>query len=228
MSLLILFNDELKGFYKSKAMIALWVGLPVFSTLFTLLYQLLEPGAPGTFFSLLSALLVSTLGGYLSSLLLVTTIVNEKNQHVYELFLVRPVKRRNLLLAKFLAVYICVTIASLLAVGLGLLIDYFTGGLPPDLVLANIFHNLAISFSMIALSCAAGILIGVVAPSVLLGVIGVLYGGNQLLAVPLLTSMFGDISGMPILGVVIPTVFSVIASIALLLIAIRIFNRKQF
>ncbi len=228
MSLLLLFKDEMKGFYKSKAMIALWIGLPVFSTLFTLVTHLLEPGAPGTFFSLLSALLVSTLGGYLSSLLLATTIINEKNRNVYDLFLVRPVKRRNLLLAKFLTVYICVAIASLLAVGLGLLIDYFTGGLPPDLVLDNVFHNLAISLSMIALSCAAGILIGVVAPSVLIGVIMMLYGGNTLLVVPLLTSMFGGIADMPILGIVIPTVFSVIVSIVLLLIAIRVFNRKQF
>jgi ABC-type transport system involved in multi-copper enzyme maturation permease subunit len=209
-------------------MIALWIGLPALSILFTFAMPFLEPGAPETFFSLLSALLVSTLGGYLSSLLLVTTIVNEKNQHVYDLFLVRPVKRRNLLLAKFLAVYICVAVASLLAVGLGLLIDYVTGGLPPDLILVNIFHNLVISLSMIALSCAAGILVGVMASSVLLGVIGMLYGGNTLLVVPLLASIFGGMSGMPILGIVIPIVFSIIASIVLLIMAIYAFNRKQF
>ena len=52
-----------------------------------------------------------------------TVTCNERNRHVYELFLVRPVKRRELLLAKGLAVYSCVAVACLVSVIVGLVAD---------------------------------------------------------------------------------------------------------
>jgi len=103
LSLRLLFLDELKGYAKSKVMIVLWFGLPLLS----LLIYFLQPDTEGLPISFLVGLLVSSIGGTLSGIMLSTSIVSEKNRHVYELFLIRPVKRSSLLLAKFL-LSICV------------------------------------------------------------------------------------------------------------------------
>jgi ABC-2 type transport system permease protein len=108
MSFRILFFDELKGFYKSKVMLILWFGLPFL----TLLIHFINPDLEGLPVSSLVALLISSVGGTLSAALLSTSITNEKSHHVYDLFLVRPVKRYSILLAKYLAVYLCLIIAT--------------------------------------------------------------------------------------------------------------------
>ena len=40
MSLALLFTDELKGYYKSKVMIILWIGMPALTLLIRLLFSL--------------------------------------------------------------------------------------------------------------------------------------------------------------------------------------------
>ena len=220
MSFLLLLKDELLGFYKSKVMIFLWIGLPMLALLFHLWAPNTGPQLP---FTVISALLVSSIGGTLASAMLAVTIINEKTSHVYDLFLIRPLKRWNIVLSKFFAVYLCLVIASTLALLLGIAIDTFNTGVLSGVVLNSALQSLALSLSMIMISSAVGVLIGVGSPSVLVGVILVIYGGNQISVIPLLPN---------VLTVPYPSFITVLSGVVisciLLGIAIFVFNRKQF
>ena len=185
MSLTLLFFDELKGFAKSKVMIILWFGLP----LLAFLIHFLQPDAEGIPVSYLVGILISSIGGTLSSIMLSTSIVSEKNRHVYELFLVRPVKRGSLLLAKFLAVYLCLIIAVIISLIVGLLIDAFTIGLNENL-LNSTLDSLIISISSMAITCSIGMFFGVVVSSVPVAAILSVYLGSQLSAIIILPTFF--------------------------------------
>ncbi len=221
MQMALLFVDELRGFYKSKVMIFLWVGLP----LIALLFRFVSAGTSGQEipFTLVSSIVVSSLAGTLASVMLAVFIVNEKNRHVYDLFLIRPLKRRDIILAKFFAVYTCVAIAAFIAVLAGIVTDYATTGTLTSTALTDAGQSLAASLSMIAVSCAAGTLIGVASPSVLVGAILVIYGGNQISVIPLIPT---------ILNLPEATVFTIVIAGAvaagLLAAAVALFNRKQF
>jgi len=216
-SLPLLFKDELNGFYRSKVMIALWIGLPVLGIFF----YLLSPDTEGIPVSSFIALVVSALGGTLASAMLVVTIINEKERKVYELFVIRPIRRRNIILAKFLAVLLCVVVAAMLSITLGVLVDMArTGSLPPQL-LDGLWDSFLITVSMVSVSCAASVLIGVLAPSVLVGIILVLYGSNQLASAVALPALLGV--GTPLTALALSLVLT-----ALLLVgAVALFERKQ-
>ena len=221
MKLPLLFADELKGFYKSKVMIFLWVGLPVIAILFRFV-QVSSTGQAIPF-TVISALVVSSLAGTLAAVMLAVSIINEKNRHVYELFLIRPLKRRDIILAKFLSVYTCVAIASFLAVLVGLATDYATTGTLAAAALNNLGQSLAISLSMVAVACAAGVLIGVASPSVLVGAILVIYGGNQISVIPLVPTLLN----LPEAALFTVGLAAVVA-IVLLAAAAALFDTKQF
>ena len=216
MSLPLLFVDELRGFYKSKVMLFLWVGMPVLG----LLVHLLAQGEQEMPVSVLTAILVSTISGTLASAMLVVSILNERERHVFDLFVVRPVKRRDLLLAKFFAVYVCVVTAAVIAVGVGASIDYVDASMPMDLVLKGVGESLVMSFAMLAVTASAGVLIGIAASSMLVGVILVIYGGNQMSAV---VGLLGFYIGNDALTISLGMVIAVV----LLAISIRLFDRKQ-
>lgn len=220
MSFLLLFKDELHGFYKSKVMVFLWIGLPAVAILFHLWAPNTGPQLP---YTMLSALLVSSIGGTLASAMLAVTIINEKTSHVYDLFLIRPLKRWTIVLSKFFAVYLCLVIASILALLFSIVIDTFSTGLPSGIVLNSAVQSFALSLSMIMVSSAAGVLIGVGSPSVLVGVILVIYGGNQISVMPLLPSILT----IPY-STVITILIGVVISCILLAGAIYSFNKKQF
>jgi ABC-2 type transport system permease protein len=76
---------------------------------------------------------------------------------------------------------------------------------------------------MIAVSCGAGVLIGVISPSVLVGAILVIYGGNQISVVPLIPELLGlpDAAAYTI-------ALALAFAAALLVLAAELFNRKQF
>jgi ABC-2 type transport system permease protein len=221
MKLPLLFADELRGFYKSKVMIFLWVGLP----LIAILFRFVQVSTTGQAipFTVISALVVSSLGGTLAAVMLAVSIINEKNHHVYELFLIRPLKRRDIILAKFLSVYTCVAIASFLAVLVGVATDFATAGALPPTVLNDAAQSLAISLSMVAVSCAAGVLIGVASPSVLVGAILVIYGGNQISVIPLVPTLLG-IANADLFTIGLAAVVAA----GLLAAAVTLFERKQF
>jgi len=217
----LLFVDELRGFYKSKVMIFLWIGLPIIS----LLFRFISAGSSeqNISFTLISALIVSSIGGTLASVMLAVFIINEKNRHIYDLFLIRPLKRRDIILAKFFSVYTCVAIASSIAILAGIITDYFTTGSLSTSVLSNAGQSLVTSLSMIAVSCAAGVLIGIASPTVLVGAILVIYGGNQISVIPLIPTL---------LNIQEATIFTILLAGAvasgLLFAAIAMFENKQF
>lgn len=220
MSLKLLFFDELIGYAKSKVMIVLWVGLP----LLAFVIQFINPNnLEGMPVSYLVALVVSSIGGTLSSIMLSTTIVSEKNRHVYELFLMRPVRRSSLILAKYLAVYLCLVIAVSISLGVGLIIDSISGDLSGNF-LDSTFESLIIGISSMSITCSIGIFFGVVISSVPVAAILSVYLGSQLSSIIILPTFFIQ-SLNPIylalsLGIIIT---GVVMSINVVL-----FSRQQF
>lgn len=219
MSLLLLFLDELKGFAKSKVMIILWFGLPALA----ILIHFIRPETEDYPITSLVTIVVSSIGSTLSSIMLSTSIVNEKNNHVYELFLVRPVKRYSLLISKFLAVYLCLVIAVGLSLLVGLVIDGITVGIPEDF-LDLIFDPLSISLSSMAITSSIGIFFGVLVSSVAAAAILSVYLGSQLSSIILLPTFFSETLDPVFFALTI----GISATIAIMMINIVIFSRKQF
>jgi len=217
MSFWLLFKDELNGFYRSRVMLALWVGLPAMAVLLYFLVDDIE-GMPVTVFT---GLLVSSIGSLLTSVLIVVNILNEKEKKVYDLFLIRPIRRENLLLAKFSAVFLCVIVASFIAITLAAVLDSTTKGLDVQGILSDMKDSLLITVSIMAINCSAGVLIGVFAPNMLVGILLVLFGANQLSSLVLLPMITGW-GEMWMAGAV-----SLAISIALLLGASVLFRHKE-
>jgi len=219
LSLRLLFLDELKGYAKSKVMIVLWFGLPLLS----LLIYFLQPDTEGVPISFLVGLLVSSIGGTLSGIMLSTSIVSEKNRHVYDLFLIRPVRRSSLLLAKYFTVYMCLVVAVVISLIFGLIIDEFTVGLS-EYFLNETFESLIISMSSMAITCSIGIFFGVLVSSVPVAAILSVYLGSQLSSIILLPTFFIVTLNPVILALTLGiSITSVIMSINMYL-----FSRQQF
>ena len=155
--------------------------------------------------------------------MLAVFIINEKNRHVYDLFLIRPLKRHDILLAKFFAVYVCVAIASGIAILVGMVVDFATAGVFSTAALTDVGTSFATSLSMIGVSCGAGVLIGVVSPSVLVGAILVIYGGNQASVIPILPAIL-NLEYASVIAILL----AVIIATVLIAGAVAIFNKKQF
>jgi ABC-2 type transport system permease protein len=217
MSLWLLFRDELNGFYRSKVMLALWVGLPAMAVLLYFLVDDIE-GMPITVFT---GLLVSSIGGLLTSVLIVVNILNEREKKVYDLFIIRPIRRENLLLAKFGAVFLCVMVASFIAITLAAVLDSATEGYNVQEILSSMKDSLLITVSIMAINCSAGVLIGVFAPNMLVGILLVLFGANQLSSLVLLPMITGW-GEMWMAGLA-----SIFISVALLFGAALVFRRKE-
>jgi len=220
MSLKILFVDELKGFYKSKVMIVLWVGLPLLS----LLFHYIVPDTEGIPISSIVAIILSSIGGTLGSAMLSTSIASEKIRHVYDLFLIRPVKRTSILIAKFFSVYLCLIIATGISLTLGLILDQIFIGNLPEFVLNQTIESLTISIAAMAISCSIGIFFGIIVSSVPVATILSVYIGNQISAISILPTLFLDF--------IDPIIFSLlvgsIAAVIMLTLSSVLFSRKQF
>jgi len=220
MKFLIIFSDEFHGFFKSKVMFVLWIGLPMI----TILMHFFQPDMAEFPFSILVSIVLSAIGGTIASAMIGTSLTSEINQKVYDLFLIRPVKRITLLFAKFCAVYLCLVIAVLISLILGLLIDYCTMGGLSNTFMRTLFESLATSLAAIAISCSIGLLFGVTVSSVPVTAILSVYVGNQLSALSILPALLVDIINplalAAIIGIIIPTILIIISSI--------IFIRKDF
>ncbi|MFX0058118.1 MAG: hypothetical protein ACFE85_10040 [Candidatus Hodarchaeota archaeon] len=219
MSLRILFLDELRGFYKSKVMVILWIGMPILSILLHFI-----PNTEELPIISLVAIVIASIGGTLAAAMLSTSIASEKFRHVYDLFLIRPVRRRNILLAKFFAVYFCLIIATAISLISGLVIDIFTIGILPDYVMVQTFESLFISLAGMAISCSIGMLFGILVSSVPVAAILSVYLGNQLTALSILPTVFLDFIN-PILFALI---IGISVTLSILTICIITFNRRQF
>lgn len=219
MSFSLIFKDELTGFYKSKTMIFLWIGLPVLAILIHVSSQSTDMSL-----SILVSLVVSSIGGLLASVMLTVNIINEKDTRVYDLFLIRPLKRWHILVSKFLAVYICVSIACIIAISIGLLVDYSESQIAFDIIVQNIFEPFIMTLSVIAISSSIGILIGVVAPSILVGVLLVIFGGNYVSSIPSIIPFIFNIENP--FNIVL--MLGIIITIVLMGLSILLFNKKEF
>jgi ABC-2 type transport system permease protein len=218
--LLLLFLDELKGYAKSKVMIVLWIGLPLLS----FLIQFINPAdLEGLPISFLVSIVVSSIGGTLSAIMLSTSIVNERNRHVYELFLIRPVRRSSLIIAKYLAVYFCLVIAVSLSMIIGILIDLFTGDLTES-HLEPTFESLIIALSSMSITCSIGIFFGVLVSSVPVAAILSVYLGSQLSTLIILPTVFFELLNPILLALSL----GIGITIVVMGINILIFSKKQF
>lgn len=226
MSLYLLYKDELKGFYKSKIMLILWIGMPLL-TLIMRLFQFLDtsPGAVEIPFTLITVLVISQIGGTLSSIMLSTSIVNEKNKQVYDLFLIRPVKRYELILAKYTAVISCLVIAVIISLIMGIGIDFFMDEIPTATeIWRETIENLIVSLASMSISCCLGILFGITINSVAAAAILSMYVGNQLSSVILIIVIFINEASKLIISSTIGIVFTII----IMGLNLVLFHKKQF
>lgn len=218
MTLRVLYTDELRGLARSKVMVALWIGLPVL----TLLLKLIQPNTEGVPLLIFAAVVVGSIGGTLSAVLLSTTITGERNRHVYDLFLTRPVRRGALLLAKFFAALTCLFVAALGSMGLALAVDAATGALAPGIA-GQLGESLLVSMAGMAVASAVGVLFGVLINSVAVSAILSVYLGNQLSAIIILPAVLVEGLNVPLfaglVGAVVPAV--------LMVIAVAVFKKKS-
>ena len=192
----LLLRDELIGFAKSKVMLVLWVILPLIAILGYLFLPeelvqsrgLSRETIPATVFL---GLIMSSIAGTVAALMVAVDIISERNRKVYELFVIRPIRREAIIWAKFLAVFTCVVVACLVSLGAGLAIDAIRGTHLSSEVAYDIVKSLVSLVGVIALSCAVGVMFGVLARSILVGVILVLYVGQNVAIVPMLPVYFG-------------------------------------
>jgi ABC-2 type transport system permease protein len=202
-------------------MVALWVGMPIIGVVLNLLNPSTEPEIP---FSVLFAGVVSGIGGTLASIMISVHLIHEKSQHVYELFLVRPVPRRDILWAKFLAVFSCVTIASAVSLAFGAILDLIFNSNSVNALMTRLLESLILGFSTIAVACSAGVVIGVIARTVLLGIVLIVFVSSNISA---LVAMLPAMLKLPN-PFLLSFLSGVMVTAASMIVAIKVFNRIRF
>ncbi|MHA2282155.1 MAG: hypothetical protein ACXAC5_15035 [Promethearchaeota archaeon] len=183
----------------------------------------------------LTTVLATSIAGALGSIMLSTSITSEMNKNVYDLFLIRPVKRRNIIIAKFFAVYLCTIAAVWLSIITGMIIDAFRDITIPQFFMDQLVDSILTVFFALAITCSFGILFGIMMKSVAGSAILSLYVGNQAssiltLVIPLISQMIALEFGIsfPFDPFILSMVIGTATSIGILLLAILIFNKKQF
>jgi ABC-type transport system involved in multi-copper enzyme maturation permease subunit len=227
MSLRILCADELRGFIVSKIMIILLVGMPIMSLV---VHWLAGPSEKSISIAYLTAILVTSISGTLGSVSLSTSITSEKNRHVYDLFIIRPVKRWEILSAKFLAVYACLILAAALSILVGAIVDrLMTTTITPDLV-NKTYQAFGTCLTGTALAVAIGTFFGVVMNSVPAAAILSVYVGNQITGITSVLSIIPGLLPAAIQDYTYLVAMGVGGGLAVLffLLAIMLFNKKQF
>jgi ABC-2 type transport system permease protein len=190
-----LVSDELMGFAKSKVMIVLWVLLPALAVGG---YLLLSRGVPirgmsGVTLSAgeFMAFVIQSIAGTVAALMVAVDIISEKNRNVYVMFVIRPIRPEAIIVAKFIAVFGCVTIACFVSLTLGMTIDAIRGTPVTAEILYTALKTGTQLINVIALSATVGLLFGVITKTILVAVILILYVGQNLTIVPMLPMYFG-------------------------------------
>src|SRR5260221_4721672 len=116
-------------------------------------------------------LVASSLAGTIAALLAAVDLVSEKNRNVYVLFVIRPIRREAIIIAKFIAVCGCVTIACVFAIVIGFLIDAGRGESITSARLHDAGKAVISMVEVIAMSAAVGVPFGVMALSILVAVV---------------------------------------------------------
>lgn len=191
----LLVRDELIGFAKSKVMLVLWLVLPCIALVGYLLLpaEVLEHGAgvPALTATAFMTFIMSSIAGTVAGLMVAVDIVSEKNRKVYELYVIRPIRPEAIIWAKFIAVFVCVAIGCVCAILLGIAADYIRGEPLSSREIYDAFKSNTAMVNTIALSTAGGVFCGVVSRSIVIAVLLVLYGGQNLAIIPWLPIYFG-------------------------------------
>ncbi len=217
--LVTLYLDEMHGYYRSKALPILWLGLPALAVFI----RLLQPDTEGIPLTILVSIMLLSFGGIIAAVSLGASIANEMNQHVYDLFLVRPVRRHELLLAKFFASYTMLIIAFVITLLASLVADALTSTVYLEMVWIAVRDQFLITITNVAIACALGIFVGINVDSVTVASIMSLYFG-EMAAMPLFLIVFlGD---TPLMYLLVALV-GMISAAAVLLVAMFQFSRKQ-
>ena len=183
----------------------------------------------------LTTVLATSIAGALGSIMLSTSITNEMNKNAYDLFLIRPVKRRNIIIAKFFAVYLCTIAAVWLSILTGMIIDALRDITVLQFFMDQLVDSIITVFFALAITCSFGALFGILMKSVAGSALLSLYVGNQAssiltLVIPLISQMMELEFGIsfPFDPLILSMIFGTIACIVILLLAIVVFNKKQF
>jgi len=219
-SFFLLLGDEFRGFVKSKIMIALWVGMPVLA----IILHFIQPDTEGIPMTLFTGLFIASIGGLLGAVMLSTSLVNELNTNVYDLFLIRPVKRWQIILAKYIAVMVSLIIAVFMSFAVGIIVDSIRGVTISGALFSFAFESLIMALAAMSIACAAGLLIGLLIKSVALAVILSIYLGQQLSLVAVLPGALA--SGIDPLWFSLGVGFA--ATVVILVAGIFVFQKKQF
>ncbi|HEU4733406.1 MAG TPA: ABC transporter permease [Kofleriaceae bacterium] len=189
----LLVRDELIGFARSKVMLVLWVVLPCIALLgfLTLGNHVLGGAGARMTATAFMSFLESSLAGTVAALMIAVDLVSERNRNVYVLLAIRPIRREAIVWAKLLAVFGCVTVACVVSLLLGIVVDLVRGHPPTADGLYDTARALVSMTAVVALSTAAGALFGVLARTILVAVILVLYVGQNVAIVPMLPAYLG-------------------------------------
>ena len=189
----LLVRDELIGFARSKVMLVLWIVLPVVALAgFLLLPAAVTRGArPAMSATSFMSLLESSIASTVAAVMIAVDIISERNRNVYTLLVIRPVRRETIIWAKVVAVFGCVTVACIVSILLGMVVDAVRGHAPSAASLYDTGQAIAQMTAVIAMATAAGALFGVLVRSILVAVILVLYIGQNVAVLPLVPSLFG-------------------------------------
>jgi len=223
----LLLRDELVGFAKSRVMIVLWIVLPLLAVGgYLLLPDRAIRGIAGGSMSATAfmSVIISSVAGTVAALMVAVDIVAERNRKVYELFVIRPIRREAILWSKVLAVFTCVTVACIVSLGVGIAVDAINGSPPSGEMLHDLVRALVSLVGVLAISVGVGALFGVVSRSILVAVILVLYVGQNLAVVPMLPIYLGVLPDLFWLMMV----FSGVLAGVLIYIAGLVFRRIEF
>lgn len=227
-ALRLLTRDELIGFAKSKVMLVMWVVLPLIAVGGYLILPDELTGGMGdggmmSATAFMSAILAS-IAGTVAALMVAVDLVSERNRKVYELFVIRPIRRESIIIAKFLAVFVCVTIACIVSMGAGIGLDAVRGSPPTADSAYEILKSMTMLTGVIAISGGVGVLFGVMSRTILVAVVLILYVGQGITVVPMLPMYFGILPNQFWLVMVI----SALLTGLLVLGASVMFRRSQF
>lgn len=228
-SFTLLFKDELYGFARSGVMITLFILLPVLALpLYILMAKVTADNPMSMMFgpmSILSvvALMVSNIGAQITSLVLTVNIINEKQKKVYDIFVIRPIPRANIILAKFFSVFLCVGVACILAIMTGVAFELVRGIDVNWTLISGTLESFVLSLGIVGTLSAVGILFGIMTDSIIVGVILILFLGGYATYLPMLPGMLG-MSNSALWSLI----FGILTTAGILAIAISIFNKKQF
>lgn len=224
----LLFVDELKGFAKSTVMLAMWVGMPLMGLG---LYFLLPDRIPLNTMteevytlpaSSFLSLTLSSIAGLLAATLVSIEIVNEKNKKVYDLFLIRPIKRGGFMWAKFFAVSFCVSVAIVFSMVSGIAVDLLRGVEISPVMLESIANSTLAAIGVVVVSTATGVLIGMISNTVIIAVILEWFVGEYVMFIPMLAALIpiGWVQG-------VTYALTLIFTVVMMLIASFIFKRME-